>query len=356
MLSWLFFPHLGGVERHVFEVSRRLIAKGHDVRLLTLRYDGSLPRDEIVRGIPVRRIGKGGSGGPPLLRILAGWISALPARDLFSWADILHFHDHAPFVRWYLPQLLLPGRKPLFVTFHGFERERPGRREKIERRLLARMASGRICVGSWIRKYYGTGCDVVTLGGTDAPLEDAGAKERRGLILGRLESDTGLFTYLKALTLLKERHGVSVPVEVLGSGSMFPDAEEYSSRHGLAIEFRGTTANVPAFLRKASFVFASSYLSMLEAMAHGCLVLASPTSELKRDYLASMREDAGGEIAVVREEARELADELARFLARPEERRAALAAAAAFASRWTWDRLADSYLELYARVPAGRAG
>lgn len=62
----LYLPVDGGAERHVQIVSERLAARGHDVTVLTLnvesdyglyhRIAGSLPEDELVNGVRVRRL------------------------------------------------------------------------------------------------------------------------------------------------------------------------------------------------------------------------------------------------------------------------------------------------------------
>lgn len=48
-------PLAGGAETHVFEIFRRLAARGHDVRLLAASFPGA-PREEVVQGITVRRL------------------------------------------------------------------------------------------------------------------------------------------------------------------------------------------------------------------------------------------------------------------------------------------------------------
>lgn len=54
MLNPFFHPYLGGTEKHVLEVSRRL-AKRHDVTVLTARSPGT-KREEMLDGIRIRRV------------------------------------------------------------------------------------------------------------------------------------------------------------------------------------------------------------------------------------------------------------------------------------------------------------
>jgi glycosyltransferase involved in cell wall biosynthesis len=48
-------PHMGGVETHVDEVSRRLADRGHSVSILTTDTSRSLPRNEVIGGVCIER-------------------------------------------------------------------------------------------------------------------------------------------------------------------------------------------------------------------------------------------------------------------------------------------------------------
>ncbi len=49
-------PHIGGVETHVREVSRRLASHGVETEVLTTDHTGGLPARELIDGVPVRRV------------------------------------------------------------------------------------------------------------------------------------------------------------------------------------------------------------------------------------------------------------------------------------------------------------
>lgn len=57
----LFHPHVGGCERRFLEIGRRLAAKGHNVHVYTIQYDGNLAREEQVDGITVHRYAYSGN-------------------------------------------------------------------------------------------------------------------------------------------------------------------------------------------------------------------------------------------------------------------------------------------------------
>lgn len=50
-----YSPDIGGVETHVAEISRRLVARGHDVTVITTDPSGKLPRSETLDGVKVLR-------------------------------------------------------------------------------------------------------------------------------------------------------------------------------------------------------------------------------------------------------------------------------------------------------------
>lgn len=53
MVNPFFFPYIGGTEKHIYEVGRRL-AKKHDVTILTYRYPNA-PKEEMIEGMKVIR-------------------------------------------------------------------------------------------------------------------------------------------------------------------------------------------------------------------------------------------------------------------------------------------------------------
>ena len=50
-----FPPFIGGVEMHTFEVGRRMAAKGHNVTVLTGDPASTLPSEQTMSGMRVRR-------------------------------------------------------------------------------------------------------------------------------------------------------------------------------------------------------------------------------------------------------------------------------------------------------------
>ena len=148
-----YSSHIGGVEKHVTNISR-ILSHNHQITIITERYDGKLPEYERMTGIEVYRI-----PGPGKLAV---WTWVLRNQKLFNDADIIHAHD---VYFWLFPYKLLHPLKKTFVTFHGWETQYPiPLKNKVIRNISEIMADGNICVGDFIAKWYGTRPDLVTYG------------------------------------------------------------------------------------------------------------------------------------------------------------------------------------------------
>src|ERR1700760_3347309 len=86
----LFYPHIGGVEKHVMEISKILIKNGHDVTVITEKYAQELKTKEKIEGIHVYRISVGGEDWYKKFRI---WQELFRIRTIIKNADIIHCHD-----------------------------------------------------------------------------------------------------------------------------------------------------------------------------------------------------------------------------------------------------------------------
>jgi glycosyltransferase involved in cell wall biosynthesis len=106
-------PHTSGLTIYAERLAKALVIRGHEVTVLTSRYDRNLPRTEIIDGVKIIRV-------PVLFRISKGVIMptfGFIATELAIENDVIHLH---------LPQfdaagLALRGRllkKPTIVTYH----------------------------------------------------------------------------------------------------------------------------------------------------------------------------------------------------------------------------------------------
>lgn len=106
-------PWVSGLTIYVERLSKALVNQGHDVTVLTSRYDSQLPRYDVLDGVKIVRV-------PVALRISKGVL--MPGFGPMAWklvqqADVIHLH---------LPQFDAPGvalrgrimGKPVVLTYH----------------------------------------------------------------------------------------------------------------------------------------------------------------------------------------------------------------------------------------------
>ncbi len=113
MVTPRYFPYMGGVESHVYQVCRRMAALGHDLTVLTADPSGALPSSEQVEGVNIIRV------------------KAWPAeRDYYfapgmvrhiregKW-DLMHVQSYHTLVPPLAMLTALRAKIPYVVTFHG---------------------------------------------------------------------------------------------------------------------------------------------------------------------------------------------------------------------------------------------
>ena len=92
MVSNEFPPGVGGVQTHVFELSRALVQLGHRVRVLCRHRDKTVPARETVDGIDVERLSL------PDNHLLYDWLLGRRMRQLCckQGFDLIHVHGMRP--------------------------------------------------------------------------------------------------------------------------------------------------------------------------------------------------------------------------------------------------------------------
>ena len=85
-------PHTSGLTIYVERLAKSLVKLGHEVTVLTSRYDSSLPREEIQEGVRIIR-------APVLFRVSKGVI--MPTFGWLAWKlvsshDVVHLQETNP--------------------------------------------------------------------------------------------------------------------------------------------------------------------------------------------------------------------------------------------------------------------
>lgn len=363
MVTPHYFPHLGGIETHTYEVARRLVGSEVAPGVLTLDPSGTLPAAETVAGVPIRRVGAWPKGrdyyfAPAIAREIAR-----------QRPDIVHcqgIHTLVP------PIAMLAARRagiPYVVTFHtGGHTSRlrnaaRGAQWRALRPLLAGAAQ-LIGVSRFEASVFRDGLGLpperfaVIRNGAQLPalpeVPAATAADAPLIVsVGRLERYKGHQRVIAALPALRARYP-RARLLILGGGPYEGALRAQAAGLGLAdaVEIRrippAERATMAATLAGAAVVtLLSDYeahpVAVMEALALGRPVLVAATSglrELAEEGLArAVAADAAPEVV-----AAALADQI-RAPLRPEG-----------IALPTWDDCAAQLLEVYRRVAAGPVG
>ncbi len=273
----LFYPHIGGVEKHVLEVGRRLVKKGHKVTVITENYQ-SLSAIDNIEGIKIIRVKVGSN---EMLKKFRIWLALVKHIYLIKNADIIHCHD---IFFWYLPFKLIFPTKKVYTTFHGYEGNKiPGIKAKFMHKIAEKFSNGNICIGNFYKKWYGTKATYISYGAVDKKLIEQGKNPTKpvkdAMFLGRLEDETGIMEYLKAVKEL------NISLDVFGDGSLEKSSRAFVVKNKLNVNFKGFVSNATDFIKDYKYVFVSRYLGILEAMALKKPVFAVYNNQIKKDYL-----------------------------------------------------------------------
>ena len=158
-LTRLYSPHIGGVEKHVYEISKRLKNKGDRITIITENHGWK--DEDNINGLKIVRIHVGKEG---MLKKFKVWIEIWKHMSILSNADIIHCHD---VFFWILPYKMFLLRKKIYVTFHGYESFPISYKARIQRKIAERLTSGNICIGDFISKWYKTIPTYVSYGGVE---------------------------------------------------------------------------------------------------------------------------------------------------------------------------------------------
>jgi glycogen synthase len=376
MVTFRYLPFTGGVELHVAQVARRLAARGIDMTILTTDATGSLPANEALDGLEVRRV------------------RAWPAnRDYYfaprvynevargDW-DIVHVQSYHTFVG---PLAMLAAQRsgiPYVVTFHGgglailstwrstlsslvnhneasaSERFRHAVRP-IQLSLLRPLLAGAdrlIALAPFELEHYASRLRVpherivLIPNGSDLPRTDVSVERPRGAVvasLGRLERAKGHHRVLAALPHMVRRRpetrlwiaGAGPYESTLRSLVSSLDVSDHVEIRAVPPDNRAGMAKELARVKVAVLMseFETQPIIALEALALGCRLIVADTPGL------SALAEEGFARAVPLETspddlARAVIEELDK-LPPPEPPRLP-----------TWDETADSLLELYRSV------
>lgn len=265
-LSSFYDPHIGGVERHVASLCWELVKKGHNLTVITEKFDRDLKTREKIGGVIVNRFSY------PRIKILGlfiVWYRLWKFRSLIKESDIVHCHD--VFI-WYLPFRFLFPKKSVYTTFHGLEWDNPLARTSIlQKRLAFFLSNGTIGVGRFLEKYLKVKFSVITYGASILPRTNRIKKENKIVYVGRLEENTGLIKFLRLLDRSKK-----YKVDFCGDGRLRVICQRYGVVHGFCDPL--------PFLKVSKYCVPGGYLAALEALNEDCKLKIFWNNNVKEDY------------------------------------------------------------------------
>lgn len=352
MVTPQFPPDLGGVERHVYEVSTRLAAAGCEVSVLCTDRSGQRTGTDVQHGVRVERV-RAWPANKDYYMAPALW-SAMARFE----PDVVHVQSYhtavAPLAMWRAIELEIP----FVVTFHGGghssvlrNRVRPAHRRAL--RPMLRRAAKLVAVARFEIDLYGRELGLpadrfaLIPNGTEIPAYTAVVREPIVATIGRLERYKGHNRVLESFPLVLASRP-DARLWIVGDGPQEIALRRRAAELGVAdhvdfisvpTEERQTMASLLA--RVGLVVCMSEFethpLVVLEAAASGIVPLVADTSglrELAEDGLAA---------AIPLDSSREvIAEAIIQRLDSPEPTPIVRLA--------SWDDCASGLLELYQDV------
>lgn len=299
MVTPRYFPEMGGVENHVYQVASRLARAGVQVTVLTTDREGKLPPCELVNEVHIRRVRAWPARrdyyfAPGIYRYI----------QQFKW-DLIHIQSYHTLVA---PLAMLAARQakiPYVLTFHGgghsssLRNAARGSQLALLRPLLAR-AERLVTLARFEKKFFKKKLHlpeerfVMIPNGTDlpGPVQVFPPKSEETLIasIGRLERYKGHQRIIAAMpVILNERS--EARLWIMGNGPYEPALRRLAKELGVEdhVEFRAVPPDQRGRMaeevsRVNLVVLLSEYethpIAILEALALGRPALVADTSGL----------------------------------------------------------------------------
>lgn len=303
MVTARYFPYIGGIETHTYEVGRRLAQAGINITILTTmpyNLDSQLPKEEVIEGMRIIRV--------------RSWPSR---RDYYIAPDMIPIIKQGPWdlvhcqgCHTFVPPLAMfaakEARLPYIVTFHtgghssGFRNSIRSMQWKLLRPLLMN-ASKFIGVSQFEANYFRdllhlpeTRFTVIPNGASLPainPFSSTPSDQTLIVSIGRLERYKGHQRLITALPKLLEWRP-DVRLLILGTGPYEATLHELAQRVGVAeyVEIRSVPVSdrhrMTELLSQASLVtLLSEYeahpIAVMEALSLQRPVLVADTSGFK---------------------------------------------------------------------------
>jgi len=324
-----FYPQIGGVEKHVYELGKKLIQKGHKITVVTENISDL--KNYKVEGVNVYSIPTGSDGKLKKFRI---WWQLWKLRLEIKKSDIVHCHD---VFFWYLPFRFLYPFKRVYTTFHGYESYPIKRKAILIRKISEKLSNGNICIGDFMKKWYGSSPTLVSYGAVEIPKsQKLTVKSHSALFFGRLDDQTCVLNYIKAYEILKKKYP-DFKLTIIGNG-------QYKTQIQKNLNVIPFQPSPEKYFSTHHFAFISRYLSILEAFAARRLVFALYDNPVKEDYL---RMSPFARLIIIEKDPAKLTQKIEYYLTHPKKEKELTDKAYEWSKLQSWDVMAKKYLYLW---------
>ncbi len=328
----LYYPHIGGVEKQVGELGKRLVKKGYEVTVITEKYNDFLKNKEYKDGVLILRF------KVPKIKYIGLfyiWYWLLRNISVIRESDIVH--AHSVYIWYWLFRFLFP-KKPSYVTFHGWEGKYPIPLKNIViRKIDAFFSNKNITISDYVEKYYGIKANKLMYTSVDLPKVATNKRKnlRSLLYVGRLDEDTGIVKILKMLRYIKKK-GIKIRMDFCGDGPLRNKCEKFGKVHGFV--------NPHIFYQKAFICLSPGHTSILEAFTYKCLVVTTYNNPVKRDYL-NMTPFKNW--IILENDPKNMANVILSYLKRPSEANKKIERAYNWVKKQNWEMGLKMYLDLW---------
>jgi len=292
-----YFPHIGGVETHVREISERLVKRGYEVEVLTTDPKGELPKEEVINGIMVKRFK---SWAPSEAYYISRTLKRYLSENSGNY-DVVHAHSYHAFPALYAAQTKSKNKLIFTPHYHGtghtFFRKLLHIPYKYVAKSIFEKADKVVCVTNFekdliMKKFRVDGKKVEVIPNGIDPKEFEGLKrERRDcykiiLYVGRLEKYKGVDYLIKALPKLDK----NIRLEIIGKGPHKRSLLRLVNKLGVVDRVRfyqdlSREALLQKYAKADLFALLSKYeafgISVAEALASGIPCIVANTSALR---------------------------------------------------------------------------
>lgn len=350
----------GGIERHVEEIARRLVARGHDVTVYCrLHYT---PTGGSYHGVELVRLPSVNTKHLDTITHVALSTAHALARDF----DVLHFHALGPAL------FAGPARalgRPTVVTVHGldWQREKWGRFAQWALKQCegpaVRFPDRTIVVSKTLRAHFAShfGRDTVTIpNGTVLPEPRAAHKiaryglepRRYVLFVGRLVPEKGVHYLCEAWSHLDTDLTLAICGGAAGSEDYARDIRAFAGPRVKMLDYVYGEALEELYSNAYAVCLPSTVeglsLVLLEALSYGRCVLVSDIPEnveVTLDAAPTFRSRDVGDLTA----------QLGRLLVEPAlVRRYEEKARGHIAAHYSWDSVVEATIEVYQEVTGAR--